>query len=90
MGGADFTSPDGDAGSSKLYKQWAGIEQSLKDLDKVGTSVHYVIGIHDAATSATERTKVDLYYVVTTLTAIDKSTTPHTKRSLLAMQMANL
>ena len=70
---ADFNSPSGDAGSAKLYKAWSGIEQSLKDLENVGTSVHYVIGIHDATKQADKRTKIDLYYVITTLTANNKT-----------------
>jgi len=68
---ADFNSPNGQAGSAKFYKAWSGIEQSLRDLTKVGTSVHYVVGIHGEAAQAAERKKIDLYYVITTLTEIN-------------------
>jgi hypothetical protein len=63
---ADFKTGGGQDGSAKLYQTWSLITQSHKGLTKPGQSIHYVIGIHGKKQEET-RTKIDLYYVVTTL-----------------------
>jgi len=66
-------------GSAKLYKSWSNMTQSHGDGEtgwkKIGESIHYVIGIHDAKKQVLKRTEIKLYYVVFTLQSIntDKS-----------------
>ena len=67
---ADFKSSDGSQGSAKLYGSWSDIGQSAKGFDDVGTSIHYVIGIHDAVKQEVRRTNVKLFYVVVTLGSV--------------------
>ena len=67
---ADFKSSDQSKGSAKLYNSWSEIGQSAKGFDDVGTSIHYVIGIHDAVKQEVRRTNVKLFYVVVTLGSV--------------------
>ena len=67
---ADFKSSDDSQGSAKLYNSWSEIGQSAKGFDDVGTSIHYVIAIHDAVKQAERRTNVKLFYVVVTLGSV--------------------
>jgi len=67
---ADFKTGGGQDGSAKLYQTWSLITQSHKGLTQPGQSIHYVIGIHGKKQEET-RTKIDLYYVVTTLEKIN-------------------
>ena len=67
MGGADFRSDDGSAGSSKYYSRLSGIEQSAKGF-KEGEPVFYVIAIKrredkadDEANRPTNITSLDIY-----------------------------
>ena len=67
MGGADFRSDDGSAGSSKYYSRLSGIEQSAKGF-KEGEPVFYVIAIKQRegkadgeANRPTNITSLDIY-----------------------------
>jgi hypothetical protein len=55
MGGADFRSADGSAGSSKYYSRMSGIEQSSKGF-REGEPVFYVIAIKQREDKADDET----------------------------------
>ena len=72
-GVADFETADGSKGSSKLYTNWAGIEQSVSDQTwKVGESIHYVIGMKEKAKISEELGEgeryvgINLHYIIVT------------------------